>query len=363
MAHSFRGCGCARDWGEAEEGLEACPPLRTCPRQHQAHSGSQQCPTYRWEHRTGRRGRPGIWSLGPCSVHTLPGHRCPRQQPQARGHPPGTEEQTEAARVHWPGSLPCQERGHYAPPPRRPEPGKPLSLTPTLQQSWGRALSHRCRVTPCLCPSGPTRTRALPGRPPTLALPTPQVFRLTAHVVVRTLRPRGNQSQSFWDREATRGNPDLSSPTACVPRGQAQQTWPRGRQRCQPLSHGGAGPHLCRPLGPAENHSPSPPDTWNDQGPGRCPGSHVHDTEASSGRTKGGRALHTRAPTLGSASTDPLCVPAFCLPGGGWGGGRPGPGPQEATPILVEGRAALQAKPSLERRPMKLERRAGHSLH
>lgn len=37
---------------------------------------------------------------------------------------------------------------------------------------------------------------------------------------------------------------------------------------------------------------------------------------------------------------------------------RPGPGPQEATPILVEGRAALQAKPSLERRPMKLERRA-----
>lgn len=118
---------------------------------------------------------------------------------------------------------------------------------------------------------------------------------------------------------------------------QAQQTWPRERRRCQPLSHGGAGPHLCRPLGPAGNHSPSPPDTWSDQGPGCCPGSHVHDAEAGSGRTKGGRALHTRAPTLGSASTDPLVsLPSAFLEGAGAGQveqrAKPPPPPQATAP-------------------------------
>lgn len=142
----------------------------------------------------------------------------------------------------------------------------------------------------------------------------------------------GQAAQAVTPEPGTTRPPD--HPPSCP---QAQQTWPRGRQRCQPLSHGGAGPHLCRPLGPAENHSPSPPDTWSDQGPGRCPGSHVHDTEASSGRTKGGRALHTRAPTLGSASTDPLCVPAFCLPGGGWGGGRWNKGLSHRLPSPLEG--------------------------
>ncbi|XP_058991636.1 synapsin-1-like [Mustela lutreola] len=228
-----------------------------------------------------------------------------------------------------------------SPPSLRPSlsrPQAPAILGPGSLHSG--ALSHRSRVTPCLCPSGPTGTRALPGRPPTLALP-PQVFRLTVHVVVRTLRPRGDQSQSFWDREATRGNPDLSSPTACVPRGQETVPQEDTQQLLPSLTS-------CFPKAPSTAQGPPVPESRGGS-QAQVPGCRVR-------------------PGCGTRASAPLSPEKVLLgPYGGlvlhWEtttpmGCRPGPSPQEATPILVESRAALQAKPSLERGPMKLQRRA-----